>query len=231
MSEFGEKHTVSQLIGAPAGYVGYEDGGKLTDRVRRNPYSLVLFDEIEKAHPEVFNIFLQILEDGILTNATGRTVSFKNTIIIMTSNLGTRDFIEKTIGFQRGGEIAHDKAKRKAEQKLKEILLPELLNRIDNIITFDLLTPANLTLIAKREISAIRDRLKKKGLVVNMDPKIYPFIARISHSKREGARLVRKNIEELIQNPLAEQILKGKQQGSKAYAVKLTGKRIAVSVI
>lgn len=229
MSEFGEKHTVSQLIGAPAGYIGYEDGGKLTDRVRRNPYSLILFDEIEKAHPEVFNIFLQILEDGILTDATGRTVSFKNTIIIMTSNLGTRDFIEKAIGFHRGGEATHEKAQKKAEQKLKEVLLPELLNRIDKVITFGLLSPANLALIAKKELGTIRARLKKKRIVINIDPKVYQFIANISHSKREGARLVRKNIEELIQNPLAEHLLKEKQQNRKAYHIRLSGKKIVVS--
>ncbi|MEA3273018.1 MAG: ATP-dependent Clp protease ATP-binding subunit [Patescibacteria group bacterium] len=206
MSEFSEKHNVSKLIGAPAGYVGYEDGGTLTDKVRHNPYSLILFDEIEKAHPEALNVLLQILEDGILTDSTGRTVNFKNTIIILTSNVGAKSFTEEIIGFKKNSSVTAQ-IKSTVIEKLREILLPELANRIDNIIVFNPLTIANLTQIAKKEIKQLNQRLKESNLKISLDTDAYKFLARLSFDKKEGARLLRKNIEELIQTPLAEILL------------------------
>lgn len=233
MSEFGEKHNVSRLVGAPAGYVGYEDGGKLTDKVRRNPYSLILFDEIEKAHPEVFNIFLQILEDGILTDAAGRTISFKNTIIIMTSNLGTKEFLGGSLGFEGDSPLSTEKPKEKtkAKERLKEMLLPELLNRIDKIVVFNPLSPKDLAFIAKKEIEKLKKRLKGKRVELIVSPKTYMLIAKKSENKREGARLVRKNIEDLIQVPVAEIVLGGRDRKIKTVEIKVIKDSLGIKEI
>ncbi len=225
MSEFTEKHNVSQLIGAPAGYVGYEDGGALTEKVRHNPYSLILFDEIEKAHPEAFNILLQILEDGILTDSTGRTINFKNTIIIMTSNIGTKNFTEEIIGF--GKKTTQNlQAKPATIKNLRETLLPELVNRIDNIIVFNPLSVSGLAKIAKKEIEKLNVRLKENQTKISLGNDVYKFLAHLSFDKKEGARLLRKNIEELIQNPLAEIILEKEDKKSLTLQGKLKNKKI-----
>jgi ATP-dependent Clp protease ATP-binding subunit ClpC len=230
MSEFTEKHNISQLIGAPAGYVGYEDGGTLTEKIRHNPYSLILFDEIEKAHPETFNILLQILEDGFLTDATGRTVNFKNTIIIMTSNIGTRNFTDEIIGFEKN--IAEGNRARPAVIKnLRDTLLPELINRIDNIIVFNPLSLSNLTSIAKKEIKKLNKRLKESRTKIELEENVYKFLAQSSLDKKEGARLLRKKIEELIQNPLAEILLEKEDGKNLALRGKLKNKKIKFTPI
>jgi len=230
MSEFSEKHNVSKLIGAPAGYVGYEDGGTLTDKVRHNPYSLILFDEIEKAHPEALNVLLQILEDGILTDSTGRTVNFKNTIIILTSNIGARSFTEEMIGFKKNSS-ASTQIKSTVVEKLREIILPELANRIDNIIVFNPLSTASLAKIAKKEIRQLNQRLKENHLKVSLDQNVYDFLARLSFDKKEGARLLRKNIEELIQTPLAEILLEKEDQEVLTANGKLKNKKIEFKIV
>ena len=230
MSEFSEKHNVSKLIGAPAGYVGYEDGGTLTDKVRHNPYSLILFDEIEKAHPEALNVLLQILEDGILTDSTGRTVNFKNTIIILTSNIGARSFTEEMIGFKKNSS-ASTQIKSTVVEKLREIILPELANRIDNIIVFNPLSTASLSKIAKKEIRQLNQRLKENHLKVSLDQNVYDFLARLSFDKKEGARLLRKNIEELIQTPLAEILLEKEDQEVLTANGKLKNKKIEFKIV
>ena len=164
MSEYMEKHTVSRLVGSPPGYVGYEEGGQLTEAVRRKPFSVVLFDEIEKAHPDVFNALLQILEDGRLTDAQGRTVDFKNTVIIMTSNLGTADLRKASVGFAKADEaVTHEKMKTKVNDALKQHFRPEFLNRIDEVIVFHELTKDEVTEIVDLMMRRVRDQLESQG--------------------------------------------------------------------
>ncbi|MBD3245269.1 MAG: AAA domain-containing protein [Candidatus Moranbacteria bacterium] len=229
MSEFGEKYNVSRLIGAPAGYIGFEEGGKLTESVRKNPYSLILFDEIEKGHPEIFNIFLQILEDGILTDAGGRTVNFKNTIIVFTSNIGGEEFLNKSIGFSESGlndKKLKNQQKDNTVNKLRDTLLPELINRIDNILVFNTLTKKDLTKIAKIEIEKLIKRLNKKRISVKTQDKVYKHLAKISLDEKEGARKLRKNIEKLIKDPLAEVLLKNQDKRNLKIQIKESKNRI-----
>lgn len=216
MSEFMERHNVARLIGAPAGYVGYEEGGKLTEKVRHQPYSVVLFDEIEKAHPDVANILLQILEDGILTDAEGRQVSFKNIIIILTSNLGTEKFTSAAgIGFGNKSEEKNTNnqfilIKNNVLEELKRNMKPEILNRLDHIFVFNALGKYEIKKIAALELENLKKRLQKQGLDMNYSSKITGFIAQKSLAPEQGARLVRKKIQELVENPIAELIVYNK---------------------
>jgi ATP-dependent Clp protease ATP-binding subunit ClpC len=218
MSEFMERHNVSRLVGATAGYVGYEEGGQLTESVRRKPYSVILFDEIEKAHPEFFNLLLQVLEDGTLTDAKGKKVDFTNTIIIMTSNLGAKALTQEAakIGF---GLDEGDKLKKattdfntKKEQVLKELkdfLRPEFLNRIDKTIVFSPLTSENIRQIAQIQINDLNKRLDEKHIQVEATIEALDLLAKLSYSPEYGARPVRRKIQDLIEDPLAEKILSG----------------------
>ena len=214
MSEFMEKHSVAQMIGAPAGYVGYGDGGKLTERVRRNPFSIVLFDEIEKAHPDVLNILLQILDEGMLTDAEGRRVSFKNTLILITSNIGTAAFTETgAIGFKK--HLAPDNIAERFESiertvltELKKTLRPELLARIGETIVFRPLDTAAIESITRLELEELRTRISKKSIALTWDTKTPRLIAERSFSPLHGARLVRKQIETLVEYPIAETLIK-----------------------
>ncbi len=215
MSEFMEKHNVSRLIGAPAGYVGYGEGGELTEKVRRVPYSVVLFDEIEKAHPEVFNLLLQILEDGSLSDAEGKKISFKNTIIILTSNLGTADFTRVAkIGFEAKQKFSAQQhfnaVKENVLEEIKKQIKPELLNRLDDIIIFNALNEKDLEKIAVAELEKLKNRLQKQKVKLSFTPSIATFIARKSFSFEQGARNVRKNIRDLVENPIAEKLLEKK---------------------
>ena len=165
MSEYMEKHSVSRLVGSPPGYAGYEEGGQLTEAVRRKPFSVVLFDEIEKAHPDVFNTLLQILEDGRLTDAQGRTVDFKNTLIVMTSNLGTADLRKASIGFAKTDEaLTHEKMRAKVNEALKQHFQPEFLNRVDDVIVFHVLSKDEVTEIVDFMLQRIRAQLEAQGL-------------------------------------------------------------------
>ncbi len=216
MSEFAEKHTTSRLVGAPAGYVGYEDGGKLTDKIRRQPYSVVLFDEIEKAHPDVYHMLLQLLEDGQLTDARGRAVSFRNTIIILTSNLGAdRMMKESSLGFRLSDdnkqevEEIHQRNARAAREELEKFMRPELINRFDGIITFRALTRPEVGKIFDLLIDQLRRRLVRQGLGLSIAPSAKKFIIDKGYSAKFGARPLRRAIEDEIEHVIAEGILSG----------------------
>ena len=214
MSEFMEKHSVAQMIGSPAGYVGYGDGGRLTERIRRNPSSVVLFDEIEKAHPDVLNILLQILDEGVLTDAEGRQVSFKNALVLITSNIGTSAFTETSaIGFkkhlsQEDMTVQFENVRHTVLTDLKKILRPELLARIGETLVFRPLDQRALESITRLELDALKKRLEKKGISLDFAKDIAPFLAKQSFSPQHGARLIRKNIETLVEYPLAEALIK-----------------------
>jgi len=208
MSEYMEKHTVSRLVGSPPGYVGYEEGGQLTEAVRRKPFSIVLFDEIEKAHPDVFNTLLQILEDGRLTDAQGRSVDFKNTVLIMTSNLGTADLRKASIGFAKTSEaVTYERMKEKVNEALKQHFRPEFLNRIDETIVFHELSKDEVTEIVDLMIRRVREQLEGQGLGLELTQAAKLRLAEKGYDPTLGARPLRRAIQNLIENPLSERIL------------------------
>lgn len=217
MSEFMERHNVSRLVGASAGYVGYEEGGQLTEMVRRKPYSVVLFDEIEKAHPEFFNILLQVLEDGYLTDAKGKKVDFRNTIVVMTSNLGAKQLTDEAskIGFDISGDSlkkAEEEFEDRKKQVLKELknhFRPEFLNRIDKTIVFRPLTSENIEEVVKLQLNEFNERLKDKGIAIEATPTAVSLLAEKSYDPQYGARPVRRKIQDLVEDPVAERILDG----------------------
>ena len=215
---FGQ-HNVSRLIGAPAGYVGYDDGGKLTEAVRHKPYSIILFDEIEKAHPEVFNILLQILEDGYLTDAKGRQINFRNTIIILTSNLGTGELNKVTaIGFNAKNNF--NKNYQDLQEKVMEIvnkeMRPEFINRLDNIIVFRPLDKSSVEKIVELNLAELAKRLKKQGIAFSLTTEVKKFIGGTGFSEEFGARPIRRAIAENLEDPISEAIIAGKySSGSK----------------
>jgi ATP-dependent Clp protease ATP-binding subunit ClpB len=201
MSEFMEKHSVSRLIGAPPGYVGYEEGGYLTEAVRRRPYSVVLFDEIEKAHPEVFNVLLQILDDGRMTDGHGRTVDFKNTIIIMTSNVGSQWIQELS--------TERDRMESRVTEALRETFKPEFLNRIDEIIIFENLTRDEIVKIVDIQVQTLQDRLAERKIELMLTDGARALIAEKGYDPVYGARPLKRVMQQLIENPLSMEILKG----------------------
>ena len=210
MSEFGEKHKTSQLLGAPAGYVGYGEGGTLTEKIRRQPYSVVLFDEIEKAHPDTFNLLLQLLEDGELTDSEGRKVSFKNTVVILTSNLGASEMMnEKSLGFEAesSSKKNHSKNEKFARRALEKVLKPELLNRFDGIITFQSLSRTEIGKIFDILLADLNNRLLRKGLNLKVRKSAKNFIIEKGYDAKNGARPLRRAIEDLLEHKLAEEIL------------------------
>jgi ATP-dependent Clp protease ATP-binding subunit ClpC len=208
MSEYMEKHTVSRLVGSPPGYVGYDEGGQLTEAVRRKPFSVVLFDEIEKAHPDVFNTLLQILEDGRLTDAQGRSVDFKNTVIIMTSNLGTADLRKAAIGFARADEaVTYEKMKEKVNDELKRHFRPEFLNRIDEVIVFHELSKPEVTEIVDLLMKRVVGQLESQGINLELTQAAKELLARKGYDPTLGARPLRRAIQRLVEDPLSERIL------------------------
>jgi ATP-dependent Clp protease ATP-binding subunit ClpC len=208
MSEYMEKHTVSRLVGSPPGYVGYEEGGQLTEAVRRKPFSVVLFDEIEKAHPDVFNTLLQILEEGRLTDAQGRSVDFRNTVLIMTSNLGTADLRKAALGFGRADEaVTYEKMKEKVNEALKQHFRPEFLNRIDETIVFHELTKDEVTQIVDLMIARTQKQLEGQGVGLELLPAAKTFVADKGYDPTLGARPLRRAIQRLIEDPLSEKLL------------------------
>jgi ATP-dependent Clp protease ATP-binding subunit ClpC len=211
MSEYMEPHSVSKLIGSPPGYVGYDDGGQLTEQVRRKPYSIVLFDEIEKAHPDVFNLLLQILDDGVLTDSQGRKVNFKNTIIIMTSNIGARLITEKKTAMGFGGE---DSATQDAIQiknlvtgELKKEFRPEFLNRLDDVIVFLKLSEEDIFKIAENMLKNLGERAKELGITVEFEHSVTKKVAEIGFDPMYGARPLRRAIQSNVEDLLSEKIL------------------------
>ena len=228
MSEYMEKHTVSRLVGSPPGYVGYEEGGQLTEKVRRRPYSVVLFDEIEKAHPDVFNMLLQILEDGILTDSQGRRVDFRNCIIIMTSNVGAKMIAKSgagTLGFApSSGETADDKKIREAVMgELKNVFRPEFLNRVDDIIVFRQLTQTDIDEIARRMLAGLSKRIAELDLKVEFAESAVSEIGKEGFDPVYGARPLRRAIQQRIEDKLSEQMLEGRFSPDKKYFCEYSG--------
>jgi len=229
MSEFGEKHNVSRLVGAPAGYVGYDDGGKLTEQIRRRPYSVVLFDEIEKAHPDVFNMLLQILEDGILTDGQGNKIKFNNTIVILTSNLGAEDmYRESELGFTskskkdtKALEYEHEQNKAACSRALKKLMRPELVNRFDAIVTFRALTRKDVNKIFDNLIEDLKKRLAAKSIGLKLSTQVKNYLIKTGFDPKNGARPLRRAIEDQLESLLAEKILDGSIQPGTIASVTL----------
>jgi ATP-dependent Clp protease ATP-binding subunit ClpC len=212
MSEFSERHTASRLFGSPPGYVGYEEGGQLTEKVRRKPFSVVLFDEVEKAHPDIFNSLLQVLEEGRLTDAQGRVVDFKNTVIIMTTNLGSRDVSKgQTLGFapENDDESAYERMKAKVQQELKQHFRPEFLNRIDDVIVFHQLTESEIVTIVDLMIANLEKRLEEQDMAIELTPAAKALLAHRGYDSSLGARPLRRTIQRDIEDPLSEKMLFG----------------------
>jgi ATP-dependent Clp protease ATP-binding subunit ClpC len=226
MSEYSEKHTVSRLFGSPPGYVGYEEGGQLTEKVRRKPFSVVLFDEVEKAHPDIFNSLLQVLEDGRLTDSQGRMVDFKNTVIIMTTNLGTRDIAKGvSLGFSAGPDSRSDyeRMKNKVVDELKQHFRPEFLNRVDDTIVFPQLTQTEIVAIVDLEIAKLDKRLKDKDMGMELTPAAKNLLATKGYDPVLGARPLRRTIQREIEDVLSEKILFGELRAGEIVAVDVTG--------
>ena len=236
MSEFMEPHSVSKLIGAPPGYVGFDDGGQLTEKIRRKPYSVILFDEIEKAHPDVMNMLLQILEDGRLTDSQGRTVNFKNTVIIMTSNIGARLITDKkSLGFSNKNQEGNDTSAKEYEQTKKEVmealkkeLRPEFINRIDEIIVFHKLTDNEISKIIDIMLKEVVSRLEAQKIKIEFEPEVKEMIASKGIDKNFGARPLRRTIQSLVEDRLAEEILDGNLNKNKVTKVGLKDEKIVI---
>ena len=229
MSEFMEKHTVSKLIGAPPGYMGYDEGGELTKAVRRRPYSVVLFDEIEKAHPDVFNVLLQILDEGRLTDGQGRSVDFSNTVIIMTSNIGARDIAQTApMGFssQGNGGLSDKEIRSRVESELKRLFRPEFLNRVDEIVVFKSLTSEQLRGIVDLMVRDLRNRLVANGMSIELTDAARDLIAREGTDPIYGARPLRRAIQTLIEDPLSEELLMGNWKAGDIVSVDVEGEKI-----
>ena len=234
MSEFGEKHNVSRLVGAPAGYIGYDDGGKLTEAVRRKPYSVVLFDEIEKAHPDVFNLLLQILEDGVLTDGQGNKIKFNNTIVILTSNLGSADmYRESELGFS--AKTAKDKKalaeeyeenKSYAMKALKKAMRPELINRLDNVLVFHALTKKDVSKIFDNLIEELRKRLATKGVGLSISEQAKEYLIKTGYDPKNGARPLRRKIEDEVESLLSEALISGQLKKGDIPVLELVGKKL-----
>jgi len=227
MSEYMEKHTVSKLIGAPPGYIGFDQGGQLTDKVRRKPYSVLLLDEIEKAHPDVFNMLLQIMEDGRLTDSTGRTVGFENTVLIMTSNAGT-SLKSSGIGFNNDGYEALEK---KVNNAIREIFRPEFINRVDEIIVFEQLTRQQLAQILEIMLNQVMQDVKEKGMSITFDNKAKEFLLEKGYDEKYGARPLRKTIQRHIEDELSELFLAGKIREGSSIQVSVEDGKISMIVV
>jgi ATP-dependent Clp protease ATP-binding subunit ClpC len=226
MSEYMEKHNVSRLIGAPPGYIGYEEGGQLTEKIRRRPYSVVLLDEIEKAHEDVWNMLLQILEEGRLTDNVGRVIDFKNTIIILTTNIGAREISSrKTYGLAQGRQqdldASYSEMKVRLKDEMEKAFRPEFLNRLDDIIVFRALTREDLKRIIDIELAKVFDRLKEKGLQLVLTDEAKEFLIEKGTSLEYGARPLRRAMEQYLEDPMAEDLLRGSFAGKDTITVRV----------
>ena len=224
MSEFMEKHSVSRLVGSPPGYVGYDEAGQLTEKIRRKPYSVVLFDEIEKAHPDVLNILLQILDDGEVTDAHGRKVNFENTVIVMTSNAGS-DKAAGSVGF---GRSADDQGRERTMKALREFLRPEFINRVDEIVYFHQLTEENIRSIARRMLDTIGSRMAAQGITLQADDDAVAALAKDGFDPRYGARPLRRTLQNEVEDVVAEQMLDGKLQSGDTAHVRLRDDKVVI---
>jgi ATP-dependent Clp protease ATP-binding subunit ClpC len=221
MSEYMEKHNVSRLIGAPPGYVGYEEGGQLTEKIRRRPYAVVLLDEIEKAHPDVFNTLLQVMEEGRLTDSFGRKVDFRNVILIMTTNAGAEAIKnETTFGFHKGDQdSSYEGMKERVQERIERVFRPEFLNRLDDVIVFRHLQVDDLKLVIDLELKKVRERLLERGLKLELTDSAKEFIIKKGSNTDFGARPLRRAVENYIEDPLSEELLKGEFQGKDTITV------------
>ena len=226
MSEYMEKHTVSKLIGSPPGYVGYDEAGQLTEKIRRRPYSIVLFDEIEKAHPDVLNILLQVLDDGRITDAQGRVVNFENTIIVMTSNAGS----EGSVGGMGFGRSDGDKVKEKTMKALQGFLRPEFLNRVDEIITFNHLTEGNFLGIADIMLKELQESLSTRGLTISWDDDLRQLLVKKAYSVTYGARNLRRTIQKELEDPISEAIIDSFQHPISAIRIRVEGETFKLDI-
>jgi ATP-dependent Clp protease ATP-binding subunit ClpC len=228
MSEYMEKFTVSRLVGSPPGYVGYEEGGQLTEQVRRKPYSVVLFDEIEKAHPDVMNMLLQILEEGKLTDSVGRTVDFRNTIVLLTSNVGAETVRRQTsIGFGNASdEASYEKMRDKIMDEAKKSFRPEFLNRLDGVIVFRSLSKPDLIQILELEVKKVGVRLKGRNIEIVLDDKAKNFLVEKGYDPIYGARPMRRAVERHLEDPLAEEILRGHVHENEPIQVTVEGDKL-----
>ena len=223
MSEFMEKHSVARLIGAPPGYVGYQEGGYLTEKVRRKPYSVILLDEVEKAHPDVFNILLQVLDDGRLTDGHGRTVDFKNTVLVMTSNLGS-DVIQ-AMAADKGSDTAYDDMKKAVMGIVSQHFRPEFLNRVDDSVVFHPLAQNQILGIAEIQLEILKARLKDNDIHLQVDADTLNFLSEVGYDPVYGARPLKRAIQRYIENPLAQELLSGKfKAGDSVKLVQESGK-------
>jgi ATP-dependent Clp protease ATP-binding subunit ClpC len=223
MSEYMEKHNVSRLIGAPPGYVGYEEGGQLTEKIRRRPYAVVLLDEIEKAHPDVFNMLLQVMEEGRLTDSFGRNVDFKNVILIMTTNAGAAAIKnESAFGFRKAdADSSYESMKERVREEIEKVFRPEFLNRLDDVIVFRHLTKDDLKSVIEIEVKKVRERLADRGLKLVLTDEAKEFIIKMGQKELDfGARPLRRSIEQFIEDPLSEELLKGEFQGKDTITVR-----------
>jgi len=227
MSEYMEKHTVSRLIGAPPGYIGYEEGGQLTETVRRRPYRVILLDEVEKAHPEVFNILLQILEDGRLTDGHGRTVDFKNAVVIMTSNLGTEEFRRQSVGFLQRDKDEEQQLRSNIETALRSTFRPELLNRVDDIIIFHILTEQHLEKIIDLLIKDVEHRLAEHNIALKVNNEAKSWLINKGYNPEYGARPLRRAIQRYVENPLSTKILRGDFKEGDTVAISVEAEELS----
>jgi ATP-dependent Clp protease ATP-binding subunit ClpC len=233
MSEYMEKHNVSRLIGAPPGYVGYEEGGQLTEKIRRRPYAVILLDEIEKAHHDVFNMLLQILEEGRLTDSFGRRVDFKNTILVMTSNIGAEVIKNSAqLGFRRASEDqTYEGMKKQLMSEVEKHFRPEFLNRLDDVIVFRPLSKDDLKLIVHYELTSVKKRLESREMQLQLTPEAVEFLIQKGYNPDFGARPLRRAIEHHIEDPLSEEILKGEFKNGDKIMVKLVGDHLTFEAV
>ena len=230
MSEYKESYSMSRLIGAPPGYVGYDDAGQLTEQVRRNPYSVVLFDEIEKAHPDIFNVLLQVLDDGRLTDGQGRTVDFTNTLIIMTSNLGTNNITKESIGFMKASDEKNEDIQNSVSESLKSHFRPEFLNRIDEIIVFDSLTQEDLLLIVDKVLIDLSKKISDKKLEIKFNKKVKQYIADKGFDRFYGARPLRRLLQKEVENKISKMIISNEVKNGDVLQLSVQDDEIMVSV-
>ncbi|MEO8206465.1 MAG: AAA family ATPase, partial [Chthoniobacterales bacterium] len=233
MSEYMEKFTASRLIGSPPGYVGYEEGGQLSEAVRRRPYSVVLFDEIEKGHPDVMHLLLQILEEGKITDSLGRKIDFRNTIIIMTSNVGA-ELIKKqtTLGFgaSRAADDNYDSMKEKILEETKRVFKPEFINRLDDLIVFHTLNKENLMKIVDLEVAKVTGRIRAKSIDITLDEGAHEFLIEKGYDPTYGARPMRRAVEKFLEDPMAEELLRGHIKPGDKVLVKPDGDKLLFTV-
>ncbi|HPN22820.1 MAG TPA: AAA family ATPase, partial [Tenuifilaceae bacterium] len=234
MSEYMEKFSVSRLVGAPPGYIGYEEGGQLTEKVRRKPYSVVLLDEVEKAHPDVFHILLQVLDEGQLTDSLGRRVDFKNTIIIMTSNIGSRELKDfgQGVGFATKAkeESANEYSKSIIQKALKKAFAPEFLNRIDDIVMFNALTRSDIHKIIDIELKGLYDRIYALGYSIKISPAAKDFITEKGYDIQYGARPLKRAIQKYLEDPMAESIIKSDIKAGNVISIGFNKKKDEITI-